>query len=132
MIAAACWSRLRTQRTYRTTRRLNAVGAGYPRYFDSPASWRDAMMNASPSGNRKNSGSNECGRAQRALMDAAQTIPETADDFGNRAAIEGCRHVIDASLRGQIPTQSEMDTPEVMTEHATAQNSAPCPNLVAI
>ncbi len=44
------------------------------------------------------------------LMDTAWTILEAANDLGARATVEICRRVIDVSLRGQIPTQSDMDT----------------------
>ena len=43
-------------------------------------------------------------------MDTAWTILEAASDLGDYATVEVCRRVIDASLRGQNPTQSDVNT----------------------
>jgi hypothetical protein len=44
------------------------------------------------------------------LVDTAWTILEAANDLGDRAIVEACRRVIDASLRGQAPAQSDLNT----------------------
>jgi len=44
------------------------------------------------------------------LMDTAWTILEAANDLGDRATVEVCRRVIDASLRGQTPAPSDVNT----------------------
>lgn len=44
------------------------------------------------------------------LMDTAWTILEAANDLGDRATVDVCRRVIDASLRGKAPAQSDIDT----------------------
>ncbi|MGZ5870945.1 MAG: hypothetical protein ACXWKP_02415 [Bradyrhizobium sp.] len=43
------------------------------------------------------------------LMDTAWTILEAANDLGDRATVEVCRRVIDASLRGAAPAKSDID-----------------------
>ena len=43
------------------------------------------------------------------LMDIAWTILEAANDLGDTAAVEACRRVIDAALRGGKPEQSDTD-----------------------
>ena len=42
-------------------------------------------------------------------MDTAWTILEAANDLGDRATVDACRRVIDASLRGQASAQSDMN-----------------------
>jgi hypothetical protein len=44
------------------------------------------------------------------LMDTAWTILEAANDLGDRATVEVCRRIIDASLRGQPPAESDVNT----------------------
>jgi hypothetical protein len=43
------------------------------------------------------------------FMDAAWTILEAANDLGDRATVEVCRRVIDASLGGRTPAQSDVN-----------------------
>jgi hypothetical protein len=43
------------------------------------------------------------------LTDTAWTILEAANDLGDRATVEVCRRVIDASLRGAAPAKSDID-----------------------
>jgi hypothetical protein len=43
------------------------------------------------------------------LIDTAWTILEAANDLGDHATVEACRRVIDASLRGQTPVQSDVN-----------------------
>jgi len=43
------------------------------------------------------------------LMDTAWSILEAANDLGDRATVEVCRRVIDASLRGMPPGKSDLD-----------------------
>lgn len=43
------------------------------------------------------------------LMDTAWTILEAANDLGDRATVEVCRRVIDASLRGQPPAEFDVN-----------------------
>ena len=45
----------------------------------------------------------------KALMDTAWTIAEAANDLGDRATVEACRRVIDASLRSQPPAESDVN-----------------------
>jgi hypothetical protein len=44
------------------------------------------------------------------LMDTAWTILEAANDLRDSATVDVCRRVIDASLRGREPAQSDVDT----------------------
>jgi hypothetical protein len=44
------------------------------------------------------------------LMDTAWTILEAANDLGDSAAVEACRRVIDATLRGGAPARSDINT----------------------
>jgi hypothetical protein len=43
------------------------------------------------------------------LIDTAWTILEAANDLGDRATVEICRRVIDASLRGVAPAKSDIN-----------------------
>jgi hypothetical protein len=43
------------------------------------------------------------------LIDTAWTILEAANDLGDGATIEVCRRVIDASLRGVAPAESDIN-----------------------
>ena len=43
---------------------------------------------------------------EKPLMDTAWTILEAAIDLGDGAAVEACRRVIDAILRGGTPAQA--------------------------
>jgi len=43
------------------------------------------------------------------LMDTAWTILEAANDLGDGATVEACRRVIDTTLRGETPAQSDMN-----------------------
>jgi len=43
------------------------------------------------------------------LLDTAWTILEAANDLGDRATVEVCRRVIDASLRGVAPAKSDIN-----------------------
>jgi hypothetical protein len=43
------------------------------------------------------------------LLDTAWTILETANDLRDTATVETCRRIIDATLRGQIPAQSDVE-----------------------
>jgi hypothetical protein len=43
------------------------------------------------------------------LMDTAWTILEAANDLRDRATLEVCRRVIDASYRGEPPAQSDFE-----------------------
>jgi hypothetical protein len=45
---------------------------------------------------------------EKPLMDTAWTILEAAIDLGDGAAVEACRRVIDATLRGGTPAQSDI------------------------
>lgn len=45
----------------------------------------------------------------RPLVDTAWTIIEAANDLGDRATVEVGRRVIDASLRGQQPAESDVN-----------------------
>lgn len=44
------------------------------------------------------------------LLDTAWTILETANDLRDIATVETCRRIIDATLRGDTPRQSDIDT----------------------
>jgi hypothetical protein len=44
------------------------------------------------------------------LLDTAWTILEAANDLGDATAVEACRRVIDAALRGGTPAQSDVNT----------------------
>jgi hypothetical protein len=44
------------------------------------------------------------------LMDTAWTILEAANDLGDRAIVEVCRRIIDESLRGRPPAESDVNT----------------------
>jgi hypothetical protein len=48
--------------------------------------------------------------SEKPLMDTAWTILEAANDLGDSAAVEACRRVIDATLRGGAPTRSDINT----------------------
>jgi len=41
------------------------------------------------------------------VMDLAWTILEAANDLGDGTAVDACRRVIDAALRGGVPEQSD-------------------------
>ena len=43
------------------------------------------------------------------LLDTAWTILETANDLRDIATVETCRRIIDATLRGDIPAQSDVE-----------------------
>lgn len=43
------------------------------------------------------------------LMDTAWTILEAANDLGDSMTVEVCRRVIDASLRGTAPANSDVN-----------------------
>jgi hypothetical protein len=43
------------------------------------------------------------------LIDAAWTTLEAANDLGDGTTIEVCRRVIDASLRGEAPANSDVN-----------------------
>jgi hypothetical protein len=43
------------------------------------------------------------------VLDTAWTTPETANDLRDVATVETCRRVIDATLCGNIPVQSDID-----------------------
>ena len=43
------------------------------------------------------------------LVDLAWTILEAANDLRDRATLEVCRRVIDASYRGESPAQSDLN-----------------------
>jgi hypothetical protein len=46
---------------------------------------------------------------QRMLIDTAWSVLDAASDLRDIATVEACRRVIDASLRGIVPPQSDMD-----------------------
>jgi hypothetical protein len=43
------------------------------------------------------------------LVDTAWTILEAANDLRDIATVDVCRRVIDASIRGRAPVQSDID-----------------------
>ena len=43
------------------------------------------------------------------LLDTAWAILETANDLQDIATVETCRRIIDATLRGDIPAQSDVE-----------------------
>jgi hypothetical protein len=43
------------------------------------------------------------------LLDTAWTILEAANDLGDRVTVEVCRRIIDTTLRGGTPAQSDMN-----------------------
>jgi hypothetical protein len=45
----------------------------------------------------------------KSLIDTAWTILEAAVDLGDGATVEACRRVIDTTLRGETPEQSDVN-----------------------
>jgi hypothetical protein len=45
----------------------------------------------------------------RPLVEAAWSVLDAANDFRYNATVEACRRVIDASLRGDFPAESDMN-----------------------
>ena len=43
------------------------------------------------------------------LLDTAWNILEAANDLGDAATVEACRRVIDATFRGGVPAQSDIN-----------------------
>ena len=43
------------------------------------------------------------------LVETAWSVLDAANDLRDIAAVEACRRVIDANLRGGVPTQSDMN-----------------------
>jgi hypothetical protein len=43
------------------------------------------------------------------LVDAAWSVLDAANDLCDTPALDACRRVIDASLRGTIPARADMD-----------------------
>jgi len=43
------------------------------------------------------------------LLESAWAILEAANDFRDVAAVETCRRIIDATLRGDLPAKSDID-----------------------
>lgn len=44
-----------------------------------------------------------------ALVDTAWTILDAANDLRDAVTVEACRRVIDASFRGSVPAQSDIN-----------------------
>lgn len=44
------------------------------------------------------------------LIDTAWTILEAANELGDASAVEACRRIIDAALRGATPALSDLNT----------------------
>jgi len=47
--------------------------------------------------------------SRRPLFDTAWTVLQAANDVRDGDAVEACRRVIDANLRGGVPVLSDMD-----------------------
>jgi hypothetical protein len=45
----------------------------------------------------------------RPLVDMAWSVLDVANDLRDTGTVEACRRVIDASLRGGVPAQSDMN-----------------------
>ena len=50
------------------------------------------------------------GASTAPLIDTAWTILEAANELGDVSAVEACRRIIDATLRGGTPAPSDLST----------------------
>jgi hypothetical protein len=46
---------------------------------------------------------------ERPLVDMAWSVLDAANDLRDTATVEACRRVIDASLRGAVPAEADMN-----------------------
>jgi hypothetical protein len=54
-------------------------------------------------------GSDEAVHPDKASLDAAWLVLEAANDLGDNAAVEACRRIIDAELKGATALRSDLD-----------------------